>query len=71
MKINQRLLKKEFDQIEKCGGATIFWVTETNARAKRIMYLEKIGAIVRETDNPRDAYPNMVYSTDKSKLPFS
>ncbi len=66
--INAKLLEKEFSKIEREKITTIFWVTETQARAKRIMWLEKICAITRNQDSRRDAFPNMVYITNREHL---
>jgi len=52
---------RELMQLIADGGASIFWLTETQARAKRMERLERAGRIVRRKDDPRDAYPWCVF----------
>lgn len=59
--INKKLLLKEFQVIKKARVVSIFWITETNARASRIQHLDKIGAIVRQREARADAYPYCVF----------
>ena len=66
--MNKKLLRKEFDAIRNARIVSIFWITETNARAERISHLEKIGAIVRKREALEDAYPNCVFEVDEKKL---
>ena len=65
--MNRKLLLEEFEKI-KNARVSIFWITETQARAKRIEYLEKIGAITRCRDDRFDSYPYCVFSTDATRL---
>jgi hypothetical protein len=65
--MNQKLLLEEFETIKKVR-VSIFWITETQARAERIEYLEKIGAITRRRDNRFDSYPYCVFDTDATRL---
>ncbi len=57
-----KILESEIDYIKKRGGASIFWITATQARAKRITQLEKDGIIIRHKDDPRDKFPFCVLS---------
>ena len=66
--LNKKLLLKEFEAIKKARIVSIFWITETNARAKRVSYLEKIGAIVRQREARADAYPNCVFDIHEQRL---
>lgn len=66
--LNKKLLLKEFEVIKKSRVVSIFWITATNARAKRISYLEKIGAIVRQRKARADAYPNCVFDIQEIVL---
>jgi hypothetical protein len=66
--LNKKLLLKEFELIKKNRVVSIFWIIKTNARAKRIMYLEKIGAIVRQRQARADAYPNCVFEIHEQRL---
>jgi hypothetical protein len=65
--MNEKLLLEEFEIIKK-SNVSIFWITETQARAKRIEYLEKIGAIIRRRDDRFDSYPYCVFDTDETRL---
>lgn len=67
-KINKKLLSDEFETIKKNSRVSIFWITETQARAERIEHLEKIGAITRRRDDTRDSYPYCVFDTDVTRL---
>ena len=62
--INKRLLKKEYEHIRDNGPVSTEWTTETPARAKRFVFLRKIGAIVRDKDDKRDHSPYCVYICD-------
>jgi len=66
--MNKNLLKKEFEYIKEYGSVSIFWINYTQARAERIDYLIKIGAIIRKMDSERDQYPWCVFDADESKL---
>jgi len=52
---------RELMQLIADGGASIFWLTETQARAKRMERLERAGRIVRRKDDARDVYPWCVF----------
>lgn len=52
---------RELMQLIDDGGASIFWLTATQARAKRMTRLEQTGQIVRRKDDPRDVYPWCVF----------
>lgn len=64
--MNYKLLKKELDFIRGAKTVSIFWVTKTTARAKRITWLENHGVIER-TDK-RDRYPYIDYLVHEEKL---
>jgi len=66
--LNTKLLLQDFQAIKKARVVSIFWITATNARAKRITYLEKIGAIVRQREARADAYPNCVFDVHEQCL---
>jgi hypothetical protein len=66
--LNTKLLLQDFQAIKKDRVVSIFWITATNARAKRIAYLEKIGAIVRQREARADAYPNCVFDIHEQCL---
>lgn len=66
--LNKKLLLEEFRSIKRSRVVSIFWITKTNYRAKRIMYLEKIGAIVRQRQARADAYPNCVFEIHEQRL---
>ena len=55
-------LKAELATIAGQGGASIFWMTDTQARAERLTKAERDGLIVRHRDDPKDAYPWCVFS---------
>jgi len=52
---------RELMQLIADGGASIFWLTETQARAKRMTRLERAGRIVRRKNDARDVYPWCVF----------
>ena len=66
-RLNQKLLKKELEEI-KGNLVSIWWVTETQARAERITYMEEIGALIRKREDPRDQYPWCVFEVHAEKL---
>ncbi len=51
----------ELMQLIADGGASIFWLTATQARAKRMERLEQAGRIVRRKNDARDVYPWCVF----------
>ena len=56
------VLERELAQIAAEGGCSIFWLTETQARARRLERAERAGRLVRRRSDPRDAYPWMVFT---------
>lgn len=65
--INKRLVREE---MEFCRDyqPSIFWITATKARARRIDWLEKHGVIVRNREHPQDHYPYCVFDVHPEKL---
>jgi hypothetical protein len=64
----QSILKSELEHIRKVKCVTIFWMTETQARAERLVKAEESGAIVR-CDRPNEVYPRMRYRVNMAKMP--
>jgi len=56
--------EKELKILRENKAVSIFWVTETQARAQRITKLEKSGVLVRHKDDPRDAFPWCVFTVE-------
>ena len=61
--MNTKLLIAELKFLSEMPVVSIWWITRTAARANRIAYLEKCGAIVRDRSDPRDQYPYCVFET--------
>lgn len=59
---------RELMRLIEDGGASIFWLTETQARAKRMTRLEQASRIVRRRDDPRDVYPWCVFDVPSVRL---
>jgi len=53
--------EKELDQVRQNGGASYFWITETQARAERFTRWAKSGRLIRRKDDARDSYPWAVF----------
>lgn len=62
------LLQRELAQIKEDGGCTIFWLTATQSRARRLEHAENDGLIVRKKDDPRDQYPWCVFEVKESPM---
>ena len=56
--------EKELARVRTDRGASYFWITETQARAKRIDALVKSGVLVRRKDDERDEYPWCVFGVE-------
>lgn len=59
------IAEKELNQVRRAGGASYFWITETQARAKRFDAWQKSGVLIRMKDHDADAYPWCVYVVAK------
>jgi hypothetical protein len=55
------VLRRELKRIKADVGASIFWLTDTQARAKRLDRAERDGLIVRHKEDKRDRYPWCVF----------
>lgn len=53
--------ERELAQVRRDGGASYFWITETQARAKRFDSWTKAGVLIRRKDDAGDSYPWCVY----------
>jgi hypothetical protein len=65
---NINLLRKDLSQIKEFGIVSIFWITDTNARARRVAWLENHGFIVRNRNDKRDAFPYCVFDVTAKRL---
>ena len=66
--MNKKLLLEDFLYVSRKKLVTIFWITATDARAARIMYLEKTKAITRLKNHPYGGYPNCWFRTSKKNF---
>ena len=65
---NINLLRKDLSQIKEFGIVSIFWIADTNARARRITWLENHGFIVRNRKDKRDQFPYCVFEVTTKRL---
>jgi hypothetical protein len=65
--MNERMLAKELEFIRRNPRVSIFWITETKARADRVQHLQDTGQVVRLMDHPFDSYPWCVFEVVERK----
>ena len=67
--LNEKMLLKELSEIKRRDGiVSIFWITSSQARARRIQWLQDNGVIVPMRQDKRDAFPNCVFSVHEERL---
>jgi len=67
-KKRRKVENKIFKRIAAYGGATVFWITQSQALARAMDELEAAGRVVRLMDHPQDRYPFCVYGIRTKNL---
>jgi hypothetical protein len=67
-RFNVKQARREFEFLRRWRVVSIFWVTETQARARRLDRMQKAGAIRRERNEEWDAYPYCVFVLDEGRF---
>jgi len=58
----------DFEHIAECKAVSIFWITATTARARRVAALQACGAITRNFKSELDKFPTCFFRVDKKKF---
>jgi hypothetical protein len=64
-KTREKIDKETLDYVREHGGASIFWITDTQYRAYSVTRLEQSGKITRHQEDKRDLYPWCVFTINE------